>query len=399
MKNALALALALSIGVGAVAAAEARGADAPAPTARAAILVDARDGHVLYRRAPRARRPIASATKLMTALLAIEKLPLAKRLTAPKYDAGPLESQIHLRPGERMSVADLMRALLLESANDAAVTLARGVAGSVPAFVQRMNARARALGLRDTHFSNPIGLDQPGNYSSAYDLSLLARRLLGNDTFATIVDQPSARLTTGARPRIVDNRNDLVARFPWIDGVKTGHTQTAGYVLVGAGQRRGVRLVSVVLGEPSEAGRDSDTLALMSYGFARYHRIRPLRASVPVATADVRYYGDRDVGLTVPRDVALVIRRGERVRVSVSAPGEVEGPLRAGARVGSARIFNGGRLVRIAPLVTAGGVPEAGPLRKASPYLSWVAIVLGTALALAIALQLGRGWRPAAKGG
>jgi D-alanyl-D-alanine carboxypeptidase (penicillin-binding protein 5/6) len=196
VKNALALALALSIGVGAVAAADARAAGAPAPTARAAILVDAHDGHVLYRRAARARRPIASATKLMTALLVIEKLPLAKRLTAPAYEAGPLESQIHLRAGERMSVADLMRALLLESANDAAVTLARGVAGSVPAFVQRMNTRARELGLRDTHFSNPIGLDQPGNYSSAYDLSLLARRLLGNDTFATIVDQPSARLTS-----------------------------------------------------------------------------------------------------------------------------------------------------------------------------------------------------------
>jgi D-alanyl-D-alanine carboxypeptidase (penicillin-binding protein 5/6) len=395
VKHALALALTLSIGAGAVATATAEGADAPAITARSALVVDARDGHVLYRRAARDRRAIASTTKLMTALIAIERLPLGKRLAAPVYRPGPLESRINLRPGERMSVADLLRALRLESAHDAAVTLARGVSGSVPAFVARMNARARALGLRDTHFSNPIGLDQRGNYSSASDLSVLARRLLRNDTFATIVDQPNARLTTGARPRVVDNRNDLVARFPWIDGVKTGHTQSAAYVLVGAGERRGVQLVSVVLGEPSEASRDSDTLGLLGYGFSRYHRVRALRAGAVVASADVRFYGDRSVKLTVARDVALVVRRGERVRVSVSAPDELEGPLRAGERVGSARVFNAGRLTRIAPLVTADDVPKAAFLRKASSYLSWVGIVLATALALAIALRFGRGWRPA----
>ena len=119
-----------------------------------------------------------------------------------------------------------------------------------------MNDRARRLGLNDTHYANPVGLDDPGNYSSAADLSRLARRLLRNDVFATIVDCRRARLTTRRPREIVTNRNDLVARVPWIDGVKTGHTVKAGYVLVGSGTRKGVRLVSVVLGEPSQARRD-----------------------------------------------------------------------------------------------------------------------------------------------
>ena len=139
----------------------------PPVSAPAAIVVDARDGHVLYRRRATDQRAIASATKLMTALVAIEELPLERRVRAVRYAAGPAESRIDLRPGERMAVADLMRALLLESANDAAQTLAVRAAGSVDAFVAQMNARARALGLTQTRFANPIGgrsRDAAGRY-------------------------------------------------------------------------------------------------------------------------------------------------------------------------------------------------------------------------------------------
>jgi serine-type D-Ala-D-Ala carboxypeptidase (penicillin-binding protein 5/6) len=230
--------------------------------AASAIVVDGRDGHVLYKRNADASVPIASTTKLMTALLSVERLPLKRRLRAAPYAAAAAESQIGLVPGERMSVADLLRALLLESANDAAVTLARGAGGSVPEFVALMNARAQKLGLKHTHYANPVGLDEPGNYSSARDLAALARVVLRKGFLAETVDTPKARLLSGAHPRLLDNRNDLVARLPWIDGVKTGHTSDAGYVLVGAGIRKGAQLVSVVLDTPSESARDADTLAL-----------------------------------------------------------------------------------------------------------------------------------------
>jgi serine-type D-Ala-D-Ala carboxypeptidase (penicillin-binding protein 5/6) len=355
----------------------------PQPAARAAILVDAGDGHVLYGRSPRSRHAIASTTKLMTALLTLEKLPLRRRLTAAPYTPGPAESQIGLRPGERMATVDLLQALLLESANDAAVTLARGSAGSVPRFVARMNDRAIELGLRDTHYANPIGLDDPDNYSSALDLSRLARRLLKNDTFATIVDSPTGRLSTGSRERIVSNRNDLVARVPWIDGVKTGHTVQAGNVLVGSGTRKGVRLVSVVMGEPSQARRDDDTLALLDYGFARYRVLRPLRAGETVATARIADHGGREAKLTVRRDVALTVRRGERLHTVFDVPAELDGPLDRGEGVGKARILRRGKLVKTATLVTAETVPDAGAADRAAPLLAGL---IGLAATLALAL-------------
>jgi D-alanyl-D-alanine carboxypeptidase (penicillin-binding protein 5/6) len=367
--------------------------EAPKISARAAVVVEARDGRVLFARSHRDRRRVASATKLMTALVSLERLRLRRRLSASPYRAGAAESRINLRPGERMAVVDLMRALLLESANDAAVTLARGAAGSVRAFVQRMNARARRLRLTDTHYANPIGFDEAGNFSSALDLSRLARELLRNDTFATIVDMSSARLATGSRPRVIENRNRLVARVRWIDGVKTGHTLEAGYVLVASGKRKGVRLVSVVLGAPSEAQRDSDTLSLLDHGFGFYRRARVVRAGRELASAEAAFYGDRRIGLTTRRDATVTVRRGERVRTRIEAPDELEGPLERGARVGTVSVFRAGKRVRALPLVTAEPVPGAGAVRKLVDRLlrPWLlAVVVGAGL-LVLAARRRRG--------
>ena len=306
------------------------------------------------------QRAIASATKLMTALVAIEELPLERRVRAVAYAAGPAESRIDLRAGERMSVADLLRALLLESANDAANTLAVRASGSVDAFVARMNREAREMGLERTRFANPIGLDDPGNHSSALDLARVARRVLRNDFLAATVDMPRARLTTGARTRIVVNRNRLVAREPSIDGVKTGHTQLAGYVLVGAATRKGARLVSVVLGEPTEAARDSDTLALLRYGFTLYRRAPVARAGATLARSKVEHFGDRETPLVAARRVSVTVRRGERVRTVVEAPGTLGGPIAEGARVGTLRVYRGERLVRSVAARDGRGGAEGG---------------------------------------
>ncbi len=225
--------------------------------------------------------------------------------------------------------------MLLESANDAAVTLADGIAGSTSAFVTAMNERARELDLDDTSYANPIGLDAPDNYSSARDLAALAVRLLRTPRFARIVDLPRATLASGARERTIDNRNDLIASYPWVDGVKTGHTLQAGYLLVGAAHgRNGGRVVSVVMGEPSEAARDADTLALLRWGLARFERKRVLDPS-----RSARQRGDRvprraraagAAPLGRPSRCATVSGCSRRVR----APEELKGPLPAGRRVG-----------------------------------------------------------------
>jgi serine-type D-Ala-D-Ala carboxypeptidase (penicillin-binding protein 5/6) len=338
---------------------------------------------------------VASTTKLMTALLALERARPREVFTAPAYDALPAESRINLRTGERMTVQDLLEALLLESANDAAATIAENLSGSREAFVAEMNERAGELGLDDTGYANPIGLDDPSNYSSARDLATLTRLLLARPRFARIVDMPVAELDSGAVERVIDNRNPLVASTPWVSGVKTGHTLGAGYVLVGsASGRGGAKVISVVLGEPSEAARDADTLELLSWGLEQFRRVRVLDPERALARVDIRYYDER--ARLVPRRGAVVtIRKGERIRRRVRSRDELEGPLPAGARAGLVTVLVNGDPVRRVALVTAAEVPEAGTLRVLTSVLGVpLTLVLGLAILLAapiaVLLVLGR---------
>lgn len=380
-------ALAALVAVVALLTAQSAGAAEPSPQppsldgAAAAILVDARDGSVILEKSADRRSSIASTTKLMTALLTLERARMDDVFRAADYDALPVESQIGLRPRERMRVEDLLEALLVESANDAAATLAEGISGTRAAFVSAMNERAAELGLSDTSYANPIGLDSPRNFSTARDLASLARRLLANKRFARIVDSPTVTLQSGARPRTLENRNELVARYPFVDGVKTGHTNRAGYVLVGAATgKTGARVVSVVLGEPSIVGRDADTLALLRHGLAQFRRVPVLKPSADVVTAGVKHRDDR-VGLVPARRVTVVAQRGERVRTRVNAPGELEGDLEAGTAVGRVTVLRDGEVVERIPLVTAERVRGASLPRK-------VASALGLSLTMFVLLVM-----------
>jgi len=366
------------------------GAAPPPLRARAAMLVQPDTGDVVYARKPGQRRPIASTTKLMTALLTLERSNLDDVVPAAPYHPQPAESVAGLRAGERLTVRDLLRALLLQSANDAAVTLAVDVGGSQAAFVRAMNARAAQLGLRNTHYANPVGLDERGNYSSARDLVTLARVLLRNRFFARTVDRPRATLTSGARVRRIVNRNLLVRRVPFVDGVKTGHTAQAGYVLIGAGERGGVRLVSAVLGDPSEAARDDDTLALLRYGLTRYRAPVVVTRGAVLARPKLK---DRDghVDLVAARSLRVVVRRGERERVEVAGvPAELDGPLPAGARVGDAVVVRRGRAVARVPLLTRAPVAAASLGDRVTSFFGspltvlLVAVLAGSTLQLAL---------------
>jgi D-alanyl-D-alanine carboxypeptidase (penicillin-binding protein 5/6) len=340
----------------------------PAVRAPAAIVVDATTGAVLYAKHPDSRRSIASTTKLMTAFLALRSTRQDQLLTAVPYAAQAEESTLGLVAGERMTVHDLMRALLLESANDAAATLAQDIAGSRAAFVRRMNAEARALGLRGTSYANPIGLDDPDNYSTARDLATLARTLLRNPTFASIVDLPRARLASGAHPRVILNRNQLVRSEPFVDGVKTGHTGQAGYVLVGAARRGGAQVVSVVLGEPSEAARDADSLALLRYGVDAFESVPALERTRTIGSLLVNYFDGAHVRLRAARDLRLTLRRGTPVHTDLRLPNppQVTGPLPAGARVGVAIVTVGRKRVARVQIVTSERVPGASFWRRAT---------------------------------
>lgn len=378
-------------GVATVAALAALAVSAPAaaqqppslPGADASILIDAGDGTPILQKDPNERHSIASATKLMTALLTLERTQPGDVFTAADYQPLPVESKIDLRPGERMRVDDLLEGLMLESANDAAVTLAEGISGSREAFVEDMNTRAADLGLDGTSYANPIGLDDPLNYSTARDLAALARLLLRDERFAEIVDMPTATLESGARRRVVANRNDLIAQVPEVDGVKTGYTGNAGYVLVGSATgSTGAQVISVVLGEPSEAARDEESLQLLRYGLAQYRRLTPVRKRRAVARVDVAYYDD-EVRVVPARTVPVVARRDQRITTRTDLPDELKGDLAAGERVGTITILRDGKPIARAAAVTAERVPGAGVARR---VVSDLGIALTAVLLLGMVL-------------
>jgi D-alanyl-D-alanine carboxypeptidase (penicillin-binding protein 5/6) len=361
---ALVAAIALLTSAAASPAALAQTPPKPRISAETAVVIDAATGETLYAKGANRRHAIASTTKLMTALVARERAELDDVFPASDYRPAPIESQIRLREGERLTLHDLLEALLLPSANDAAMTIAEGVAGSRSEFVDAMNEKAQELGLERTSFANPIGLDDPDNYSTAGELAEMARVLLRDKAIARIVDSPRARLTTGARPRTVINRNRLVAQYPFVDGVKTGRTQQAGYVLVGSATQKGVHVISVVTGEPSEGARDADSLALLRYGIAQFRRARVLTEGRRVKFATVKYFDGDRIRIVPDRSLALTVRRGERVRRVVDAPDELEGPIARGERVGTVEVSYRDRVVRRVPLVAAEPVPEASTWRK-----------------------------------
>jgi serine-type D-Ala-D-Ala carboxypeptidase (penicillin-binding protein 5/6) len=349
----------------------------PRVEARAWTLVDARTGEVLTSHGAARPLPIASTTKLMTAYVALQELPLGRVVRAAPYEAIYGESLLGLRAGERVSVRDLLHGLLMRSGNDSAEDLALAAAGSESRFVAEMNRRAAALGLADTHYANPVGLDQRGNFSSAADLATLTRRLLRVPVFARIVDSPTAVLRSLRPPRRIENSNDLLRMEPWVTGVKTGHTFDAGYVLVASGERKGVELVSVALGAPTEEARYRANLELLEYGFSQYRRLHPIRAGEDLADPAIRYSGG-ELPLRAARAVTVGQRRGQRLEVRVSAPAEVEGPIRRGAALGRATVFVDGRPVATVPLRAGRAIPEASAFDRIRSLLedNWFFISL-----------------------
>ena len=361
----------------------------PALSARSAVLIDASTGQTLYGLRPGAELAIASTTKLMTALITLEHTKPAQVFADPEFSLSSVDSQIGLSPGERMTVHDLLIALLLPSADDAAEDLAYNVGhGSVTRFIAMMNRRARSLGLTHTHYSTPIGLDTSDNYSTAADLVRLARYLLSHHPFFRhVVALPSAVLHSGAQTRTVINRNDLVGRIRWVDGVKTGHTLDAGYVLVGAGTRGGMTLISAVLGTASESERDSDTLALLGYGFQNFRELTPVRTGQVLATLPVRGWPHRSVKLIATATFARVFARSEPVHTVVVAPRRLAGPQPAHRLVGQVLIQVRGRTLGRVRLALATPVPAPPPSVSWRPFTLMAIVLLLAASIAAIALR------------
>jgi D-alanyl-D-alanine carboxypeptidase (penicillin-binding protein 5/6) len=325
--------------------------------AAAAWYVVGEDGAVVAAHDARVLRPMASITKLMTAIVTLERVRLDDVVTVDPRAASIGESTAFLRAGERFSVADLLRGTLVHSANDAAEALALYVGkGSESRFVAMMNAKAKALGLTDTHYVNPYGLDARGHVSSARDSTLLIRYALGIPFVRETLRQEQVALPGDG---VFPTTDDLLASWPPLIGGKTGHTALAGWSETAGATKNGITVYGTVLGSPGRGARNDALEALLQYGLDRYRRV--------VAVAPGRVYAKAATGFGRP-DVLLVAREGavrtipERTPLveRVIAPTTVALPVRARQPLGSVEVYAGERLVASMPLVAAAAVSEPG---------------------------------------
>jgi D-alanyl-D-alanine carboxypeptidase len=363
----------------------------PRVLAKSWALIDGRTGEVLTSHAGEERRLIASTTKLMTAYVAIKDLPLGKIVRAQPFEYEFGDSVMGLRPGQRISVHDLLRGLIMLSAGDAAHTLAIEAAGTVKKFVGQMNRYAAALGLTNTHYENPIGLDSPTNYSSALDLATLTEELLRIPAFAKIADSREATLKSMRPVDHIHSIDELLEMAPWVTGVKTGHTWKAGYVLVGSGSRHGVKLIAVDIDAPTDETRFSDALELLEWGFRQYHRRKALHKGQELASASIRYSGG-ELPLVVAHSLKVGLRKGQKVAVEVDAPRQVTGPIRRGAPLGTATVSVGGLRAGTVKLVASRHIPVASSFDRARGFVSehLVTLVIAACAILIAAMLLGR---------
>lgn len=233
-------------------------------SAASAILIDASSKRVIFEKDASSRRPMASTTKIMTALIALEAGDLARTVSVSEEAVGVEGSSVYLSSGDRLTLDDLIWALMLESANDAAAAIAIEVAGSVDGFAELMNKRAAELGLCDTHFTNPHGLDDEAHYTTARDLSMLAAYALKDPTFREIVSTYKHSINVGDETRSLLNHNKLLKQYDGAIGVKTGYTKRSGRCLVSAAERDGVELIAVTLDAPDDW---NDHRIMLDYGF------------------------------------------------------------------------------------------------------------------------------------
>ncbi|MGH3003404.1 MAG: D-alanyl-D-alanine carboxypeptidase family protein [Gaiellaceae bacterium] len=337
----------------------------PPPVRASAYLVeDARTGEVLASSHAHERLPIASITKLMTVLVTLQHHRLTDVVTVDPRAAAVGESSMYLRAGERLTVRDLLKGALIQSANDAADALALSVSPSFASFAALMNAQAARLGLRDTHFVRPDGLDAVGHVSSAADVTKLARIVMRTRFVRQTVREESATISDG---QVLHTWDDLLSLFPGTIGVKTGHTSEAGWCQVAAVRGRGVTVYATLLGSPNRSERNDDLESLLRWGLAQFRVVPAVRADRTYATVDVGW-GRAPLRLVAARPLLAVARIERPLTQRVVAVRGVSLPVEQGASLGRVEIWAGSRLVGTRNLVASRTIERPGVVGRLRWY-------------------------------
>jgi D-alanyl-D-alanine carboxypeptidase (penicillin-binding protein 5/6) len=339
-------------------------AGAPLVDARAYVIEDARTGEILASSHAHDRVPIASITKLMTVLLTLQHHKLTDVVTVDPRASAVGESSIGLDAGDRLTVRDLIKGALIQSANDAADALALSIAPDYPSFAKLMNDQAAALRLSDTHFVRPDGLDAPGEYSSAADVSKLARILMHTRFVRETVGEETDTIAGG---RTLHTWDDLLSLYPPTIGVKTGHTNAAGWCQVAAARGRGVTVYATLLGSPSRNARNVDLESLLVWGLGQFRVVSAVHTGRSYAEVRVPY-GRAPLELVAAKPLLAVARLGRPLTQTVTAPAVVSLPVKAGTALGHVEIRAGDRVVGTRDLVASRTINKPSLSRRLAWY-------------------------------
>ncbi|MDD3168184.1 MAG: D-alanyl-D-alanine carboxypeptidase [Eubacteriales bacterium] len=353
----------------------------PAILAETAVVIDAKTGQVLYDKNMKEQREPASTTKVITALLTLENLDLKQLVTIDAETPFTEGSRVYLLEGENVTVEQLMYALLLESANDAAVALGKVIAGTVPDFAGMMNKRAKELGAENTNFINPNGLHEEGHVSTAYDLVMIAKEAMKNEKFREFVTTyrhviPATnmqetrylyntnRLIYDEKTKVLVNGIQRAAKYEGATGIKTGYTSHAGGCLIAGAIRGETELIAVVM-KSTDEGRFADSIALLDYAFENYKSVKAMSAGTILGEIPVKRGTERKVQVVALGNAyaTLPIEASDAVvNTKIILDNKVRAPIAKGQKVGVVEIYEGDRLVGTVDAVTASDIPEGGIL-------------------------------------
>jgi D-alanyl-D-alanine carboxypeptidase (penicillin-binding protein 5/6) len=342
----------------------------PAVAGRSWIVADLTSGQILAARQPDERFEPASLTKLLTAYVVFtalreRKIALTQQVPVSQRAWRAAGSRMFIDPRKAVTVDELVRGMVVQSGNDACIALAEAIAGAEPAFVQIMNREAERLGLKNSHFTNASGLPDAQQYSTARDLYVLSTALIRDfpNEYATYYSQREYRYNNVTQP----NPNTLLWLDPTVDGVKTGHTEAAGYCLIASSRRNGRRLLSVLLGANSEAGRARESQKLLNWGFQFYEAVKLFGPNDVVRSLDVWKGSRSTVNVGVASDLYVAVPKGqsERLKAELVSQQPLTAPLAKGQRVGTLRVSFQEKPYAEYPLVALEAVGPAGLLGSA----------------------------------
>lgn len=343
---------------------------APKLQATGYLLIDATNGEVLVEHNADQPLPPASLTKMMTAYIAEREIAEGRisfddkvPVSIKAWKTGG--SRMFIREGTEVRLEDLLRGIVIQSGNDASVAVAEYIAGSEDVFADVMNQTAVSLGMTNTQFKNSTGLPQEEHYTTAKDLGILAARTIADFPETYAIYREKNFTYNGIKQA---NRNNLLFRDPSVDGLKTGHTEEAGYCLVASAERDGFRLISVVMGTASEKVREQETTRLLQYGFRYFSGQTVFAAGQPLPeSAREVWFGESEMVELVPTEslyVTLPLGRESAIQATLDAPDTLDAPLEAGAVVGNVKIMLGERILAESPVAVAEAVPEGGFFKR-----------------------------------